>query len=164
MRKGAPSSCFRLESAVSSPHPSSSSLVAFILFATCTLHTRRGRSDPRNLPPLPCASPESTRIPPLFSPLSSPMPRHPVPFASYHLAPLLLSDYCAAVTAMCRFVCIRMIHFWEISVPAPHEFRLTRACKSLCTWKTSIFSFSSSLFLFLTPLFAFLLVPLSSAN
>jgi len=24
---------------------------------------------------------------------------------------LLLSDYCAAVTAVCRFVCIRVIHF-----------------------------------------------------
>ena len=49
-------------------------------------HTRRGRTDQRNLPPLLYAHLPSTRIPPLFPPLSPPMPRHPVPFASYQPA------------------------------------------------------------------------------
>lgn len=77
-------------------------------------------------------------LPPLASsplrplPLASLFVLYPSLFASYQpLALLLLSDYCAAVTAVCRSACIRVIHFLgNISSCAPHEFRLTRARKT----------------------------------
>lgn len=50
-----------------------------------------------NSPPLPSRRPLSI---PLFASSQQPSP-----------ALLLLSDYCAAVTAVCRSVCIRVIHF-----------------------------------------------------
>lgn len=66
-------------------------------------------------PPSSYATPElsHTFVQPLRPPRRS---IHPIstPFASYQLATtalLLLSDYCAAVTAVCRSVCIRVIHF-----------------------------------------------------
>lgn len=53
----------------------------------------------------------SLRYSPLFRPLCPVIQSLSLATSQQPLALLLLSDYCAAVTAMCRFVCIRMIHF-----------------------------------------------------
>lgn len=146
-RKGAPSSCFRLESVVSvfpsfhRPRRSLRSLRHLSRTERETTHEIsylcRARISRSLQPPL-------RYIPsPFLSSLSlSLFVLHPSLFASYQpLALLLLSDYCAAVTAVCRSACIRVIHFLgNISSCAPHEFRLTRARKTA----HSVYQFSPS--------------------
>lgn len=160
-RKGAPSSCFRLESVVS-VFPSFLRFPGspFSPFVTYPPSAYGERNDPRNLLPSSCAHlsihsphpPALRSLPPPFPPSPSLFVLYPSLFARYQpLALLLLSDYCAAVTAVCRSACIRVIHFLgNISSCAPHEFRLTRARKtarSVCTGSPPLIPPRLSLFL-----------------
>ena len=90
-------------------------LVAFVLLTTCT-RSIHAEGEPTNEISHLC----SMRISRVLASHRYSLPfRHPCPVIQ-SLSPatsqqppalLLLSDYCAAVTAVCRFVCIRVIHF-----------------------------------------------------
>jgi len=134
-RKGAPSSCFRLESVVS-VFPSflrpRESLLSLRHLSTLVLRREKRPTKSPTFVVRASLDPPLRSLPPPRLSLASLFVLYPSLFASYQpLALLLLSDYCAAVTAVCRSACIRVIHFLgNISSCAPHEFRLTRARKT----------------------------------
>lgn len=102
------------ERAVSSLHPTPSSPVAFVHFATCTLSTHAEGEATHEISHLRALRISRALGIPLHFPSSFvPVGSSPFRLATSQQPPalLLLSDYCAAVTAVCRFVCIRVIHF-----------------------------------------------------